>query len=61
MHYNRCCAHAFALDEAKQDRGIAGIEPHAAVRRRPAELRDVVGAVDGIAAVEEDRMGIGEL
>ena len=61
MHYNRRRAHALALDEAELDRGIAGIEPHAAVRRRPAELRDVVGAVDGIAAVEEIACGIGEL
>lgn len=55
-HHDRGAAHAFALDQAEQNSGIARIEPHAAMRGRPAQLRNLVGAVDGESAIEEDRM-----
>ena len=56
VDHDRRRAHAFAFDNTVKGRGIAGIEPHAAVRGRAAEPRNLVGAVNGEAAVEEDRM-----
>ena len=56
MNNDRGGAHAFALHEAEEDRSVAGIEPHTAVRGRAAEMRNLVAAVDGEAAIEENRM-----
>ena len=42
-------AHAFALDDAVKRRGIAGVEPHAAVRGRAAEVAGIGVAMERIA------------
>ncbi len=36
VHHDRGAAHSLALDQAEQDGRVVRIEPHAAVRRRPA-------------------------
>src|SRR5579863_9876182 len=56
MHHDRGIAAALALDQAEQGGGIARIEPHAAMRDGPAETGNLVGAVDGVAAREKDRV-----
>src|SRR6185312_5625945 len=43
------------LHQLEQDLGIVRMQADAAVRRRAAEMRDLVAAVDGVAFVEEDR------
>ena len=47
---------AFPLHHLEQFRRIAGRKPYAAMRSRAAERAGRVGAVDGVAAAEEDRM-----
>ena len=47
---------ALRLDQGIELRGIGGTQPDAAVRHRPAEVGDLIGAVDRIAAAKEDRM-----
>jgi len=47
---------AAALDQSIQRRRVRGMQPHATMRRRTAEAGNVVGAVDGEAVVEENRM-----
>src|SRR5579859_2297391 len=44
------------LHQPVKRRGIAGMQPDAAVRGRRTQAPDLVAAVDGVAAVEEDRM-----
>ena len=56
LHHDRGVLHAFAADDAEQHGGVAGMQAYAAVRRRPAKLGNVVAAVDGKTAVEEDRV-----
>ena len=49
--------HALLLDQAEQRACVRGLEPNAAVRRRPPDVAGVLGAVDGVAARgEEDRV-----
>ena len=47
-----------ALDQREQHR-VGWMQADAAVRGRPAEARNVVGALDGEAVIEEDRVRIG--
>src|SRR4029077_17001178 len=54
--HDRGVVHAYPADDAEQHSRGARMQAHAAVRRRPAELGDVVAAVDGETAVEEDRV-----
>jgi hypothetical protein len=56
VHHDGGATHSFALHQTEQYRGVAGVEPYAAVRRRAAEARDLVGAMDGKTAVKEDRV-----
>ena len=48
---------SFTSANSSAARRVVGMQADAAVRGRPAEMRDLVGAVDGVAAVEEDRIG----
>src|SRR5579871_5359917 len=56
MNHNCRRPHAFALDQIVKSGGVIGIEPHAAVRGRPTEARDLVGAMNGVTAIKKDRM-----
>src|SRR5436305_11705049 len=49
-------AAAVALDQRIQRRGMMWMQPHAAVRGGAAEPRQLIGAVNGKAVIEEDRM-----
>jgi hypothetical protein len=48
---------AVFLHQAEELGGVLGVQPDAAVGRRAAQRLDVGAAVDGVAAVEENRMG----
>src|SRR5580700_3961672 len=56
VYHDRGAAHAFPLDQVEQDGGVVRIEPYATVRGRSAEPRDFVSAVNGVAAMEENRI-----
>ena len=45
------------LHQPEQNGGVLRMQADAAMRGRAAEMRDLVAAVDGVAAVEEDRIG----
>src|SRR5260221_4877071 len=49
-------ARSVALDQSEQCRRMRGMQPDAAVRGGSAEPREVVGAVNGEAVIEEDRV-----
>ncbi|ESX11548.1 hypothetical protein X768_10700 [Mesorhizobium sp. LSJC265A00] len=44
------------FDQLVEVGGIVGMQPHAAMRRRPSQPLDGVGRMHGVAAAEEDRM-----
>src|SRR5450759_63134 len=44
------------LHQREQQRGVLRMQADAAMRGRPAEMRDLVAAMDGVAAIEEDRI-----
>src|ERR1700733_1783422 len=56
VYHDRGAAHAFPFDQVEQDGGVVRIEPHAAVRGRSAQPRNLVSAVNGVPAMEEDRI-----
>ena len=56
LHHDGGAAHAFALNDAVQHGGIRRVQSYAAVRGRPAKPCDLVAAVNGKPAVEEDRV-----
>jgi hypothetical protein len=49
-------ARSVALDQCEQRRPVRRMQPDAAVRGRVAEPRELIGAVNGEAIIEEDRM-----
>src|ERR1700730_15035084 len=56
VYHDRGAAHAFAFEQVEQDGGVVRVETHAAVRGRSAQPRDFVSAVNGVAAMEENRI-----
>ena len=60
-HDDRRGVRALLFHDRKESRGVLGMESDAAVRSRPAETADLVAAMYGVAAVEEDRVWHGRI